>query len=37
MEGTTVNIKNLPTASGSLNQGDLWLDVGDNYALRVTP
>ena len=34
-----VNFKlsNLPTASGELASGDVWVDQADNYALRLTP
>ena len=35
--GPTINLANLPTASAGLSSGDLWLDVSDTYALRVTP
>lgn len=34
---STTNLANLPTASGSLSAGDIWVDVADNYALRITP
>ena len=37
VQGTTINLANLPTSSGALNSGDLWIDLGDNFALRVTP
>ncbi len=37
LSGTTVLMENLPTASGSLTAGALWVDVADNYALRITP
>ena len=35
--GGVVNLSGLPTASGGLASGDLWVDEGDNFALRVTP
>jgi hypothetical protein len=35
--GSSINFYNLPTVSSSLNSGDLWLDLSDNFALRVTP
>ena len=35
--GANINPANLPTSSGSLNSGDLWVDQADGYALRVTP
>ena len=37
INGTTINLPNLPTTSGALLSGDLWVDVADNYALRITP
>ncbi len=35
--GVTVNVGNLPTASGSLNAGDLWVDTTADHTLKVTP
>lgn len=35
--GTVINFANLPTSSGSLNSGDLWVDVAADYTLKVTP
>jgi len=37
ISGTTVNFANLPTSSGSLNPGDLWIDPSADYTLKVTP
>ncbi len=37
INGTTVNLPNLPTASGALSPGDLWVDVSADHTLKVTP
>lgn len=37
ISGTTVNMSNLPTSSGALNSGDLWVDTANDYTLKVTP
>jgi hypothetical protein len=34
---STVNFSDLPTVSSTLNSGDLWVDLSDTFALRVTP
>ncbi len=35
--GTTINLSNLPTSSGALNAGDLWVDTSADYTVKVTP
>ena len=35
--GATVNFPNLPTSSGALNAGDLWIDLSADHTLKITP
>ncbi len=37
IQGNPVILSGLSTASGSLDAGELWVDVSDNHALRITP
>ncbi|KKM68930.1 hypothetical protein LCGC14_1456020, partial [marine sediment metagenome] len=37
VQGSAILLANLPTSSGSLLPGQVWVDIADNHALRVTP
>lgn len=37
IQGTTVNLTNLPTSSAGLRSGDVWRDAGAGNALKIVP
>ncbi|KKK70598.1 hypothetical protein LCGC14_2922390, partial [marine sediment metagenome] len=37
VQGTTIIFDNLPTASGALQPGELWVDIAADHTLKITP
>lgn len=37
VQGTTVNLTNLPTSSAGLRPGDVWRDAGAGNVLKIVP
>lgn len=35
--GTTLNLNRLPTSDTGLRSGDIWVDAGSSYVLKMVP